>query len=326
MRVRSTPKRLVCAAILAALVAMAPAVTRADQSGDQAPAADEARPSEVSAYLDAFLDRATVAAGAASLVKEADEHRRRGAEALAAGRREDAIAEYRRASESIAAAAPEGDDRLDDPFLREYLGELTSALAGLERPSLEGPPDPSVALRGPKRGFGFARGRLAAYRPMMERIFREEGVPGWLIGVGLVESGYNPEALSPKGALGIWQFMPATGERYGLRLSALGDERQHPEKSTRAAARYLRDLYALFGDWELAIAAYNAGEGRVARVMRRTGVREFREMAARGLLPAETIQYVPAVLSAARSIGPVAPRPPASAHGLRPSQAKDSTR
>jgi len=300
-----TTNRLIRAAILVALGVMAPSEARAAQSGDAAPSVGEARPAEVSAYLDSFLDRATVAAGAASLVKEADEHRRRAAEALVAGRRAEALTEYRRASESIAAAAPEGDDRLDDPFLREYLGEVMSALAGLERPALERPPDAGVAIRGPRRGgFGFARGRLAAYRPMMERIFREEGVPTWLIGLGLVESGYNPQALSPKGALGIWQFMPATGERYGLRLTALGDERQHPEKSTRAAARYLRDLYVLFGDWELTLAAYNAGEGRVARVMRRTGIRAFRELAARGLLPTETIQYVPAVLAAAGTLQP----------------------
>jgi hypothetical protein len=289
---------------LVALITITPAA-RAAQSGATVPAVREARPSEVSAYLDAFLDRATVAASAASLVKEADEHRRRAAEALAAGRRDEARDELRRAGASIAAAAPEGDDRLDDPFLGEYLGEVTSALAALEQPVLDGPPAAGVALRGGWRGgFAIPRGRLAAYRPMMEQIFREEGVPAWLIGLGLVESGYNPRALSPKGALGIWQFMPATGERYGLRLTAAGDERQHPEKSTRAAARYLRDLFALFGDWELAIAAYNAGEGRVARVMRRTGARDFGEMAARGLLPAETIRYVPAVLAAAHSIWP----------------------
>jgi hypothetical protein len=290
-------------ALVALLVAAAPPA-RAGQSGEAPAVEAEARSTGVRAYLDGFLGRATVAARAATLVREADEHRRRAAEALAAGRRGEARAQFRRASEAIAAAAPEGDDRLDDPFLRLYLGELTSALAELERPALDGFPAAGIAPRSRWRGgLALSHGRLTGYRPMMERIFREEGVPAWLISVGLVESSYNPGALSPKGALGIWQFMPATGDRYGLRLTALGDERQHPEKSTRAAARYLSDLYTLFGDWELALAAYNAGEGRVARVMRRTGVRAFREMAARGLLPAETIQYVPAVLAAAGAIG-----------------------
>jgi hypothetical protein len=320
MRRQPTTKRFTTLIAAVTLVALAPAA-RAGQEGGSPAAPPEARPPEVSAYLDGFLARATTAARAASLVREADEHRRRATEALAGGRPREARAELRRATEAIAEAAPEGDDRLDDPFLREYLGELTSALGELDRPALESLPPADLALRGRSvRGLAVARERLAAYRPMMERIFREEGVPDWLVAVGLVESGYNSSALSPKGALGIWQFMPDTGERYGLRLTALGDERQHPEKSTRAAARYLRDLYSLFGDWELALAAYNAGEGRVAKVMRRTGVRGFREMAARGLLPAETLEYVPAVLAAARKVnagGGVTARPARAAAAPR---------
>ena len=135
---------------------------------------------------------------------------------------------------------------------------------------------------------------------MMTRIFREEGVPEWLLGVGFVESTYNPIAHSPKEAHGIWQFIPGTGDRYGLKRTAWTDERSSPEKSTRAAARYLRDLHALFGDWLLALTAYNWGEGRVAKVMHRTGIRDFWTLADRGLLPQETTNYVPSVLAASQ--------------------------
>ncbi len=295
-----------------------PAMARAvSEGGAAAEVAPPGSPAPVGAGLDRFLERATVAAAAASIVAEADGYRRRAIEALAAGRREEAKTLLRQAGETIAAAAPDGDEKRDDPFLRDYLGEVTSALLSLDAPALEaasaetsGAIDSSV--RASLRYFGgagrprleSARARLALYRPMMERIFREEGVPDWLIGVGLVESGYNPSALSPKQALGIWQFIPETGDRFGLQRSALVDERRDPVKSTRAAARYLRTLHALFGDWPLAIAAYNAGEGRVARAVRRAGVRDFATLAARGLLPPETINYVPAVLAASRLIGP----------------------
>jgi membrane-bound lytic murein transglycosylase D len=92
--------------------------------------------------------------------------------------------------------------------------------------------------------------------------------------------------------------MPATARRYGLTVEAANDHRTDPEHATRAAARYLRDLHKRFGDWKLALAAYNAGEGRVQRAIERAGVRDFDELARRGLLPAETRNYVPAVLAA----------------------------
>jgi hypothetical protein len=284
---------LVVAGVLAATATDA----RAQSAEWPDPPASERDSGGIGTHLDGFLRRASIAADAASLVQAAHEHRRRAVEALEAGRRDEARALFRRAERAISTAAPAGDGRRDDPFVREYLGEIASALAELDRPpAMSAPIGPS---------FGrFARlpAGLAAHRPMMERVFREEGLPVWLIAVGLVESGYNPEALSPKQALGIWQFIPSTGRRYGLAQTATLDERRDPEKSTRAAARYLRDLYAMFGDWSLALAAYNSGEGRVARVIARTGVRDFRTMAERGLLPTETLRYVPAVYAAARQI------------------------
>lgn len=264
--------------------------------------------------LDRFLARATVAADAADVIVKADRLRRQAEHERSDGRRDEARLLLRRAGELIAAAAPDGDAKRDDPLLRQYLSEITAALVTFDEVAgapaaasgVEGSISPQVtAFLNYYRGRGRNRlnaglSRLAAYRPMMARIFREVGVPDWLLAVGLIESGYNTTALSPKQALGIWQFIPATGARYGLQRTAFVDERQHPEKSTRAAARYLRDLHALFGDWQLALAAYNAGERRVAQAIQRAGVRDFQTLAAKGLLPAETINYVPSVLAAAQ--------------------------
>lgn len=129
-------------------------------------------------------------------------------------------------------------------------------------------------------------------------IFGEEGVPVALLAVARVESNFDPTALSRRGARGVWQLMPATARRYGLRVDATRDERLDVEKSTRAAARYLRDLHSQFDDWPLALAAYNAGEDVVKKAVDRAGSGEFRELSRLRLLPTETRAYVPAVLRA----------------------------
>lgn len=139
--------------------------------------------------------------------------------------------------------------------------------------------------------------RLQAYRPMIQRVLREEGLPPELVWIGLVESGYRPAARSPKNALGIWQLIPATAMMFGLRASPR-DERTDPEKSTRAAARYLKFLYGRFGDWALTLAAYNAGERRVQSAIELAQDRDFWRLSASGMLPRETQGYVPAVLAA----------------------------
>ena len=127
-------------------------------------------------------------------------------------------------------------------------------------------------------------------------IFRELGVPVALLEVAQVESNWKPFALSPKGAFGLWQLMPATARRYGLRVNGTRDDRADAEKSTRVAARYLSDLHLRFGDWALALAAYNAGEDAVEKAMERGKSRDFWSLSQKSLLPAETRAYVPAVL------------------------------
>ncbi|MBI4455241.1 MAG: LysM peptidoglycan-binding domain-containing protein [Acidobacteria bacterium] len=135
------------------------------------------------------------------------------------------------------------------------------------------------------------------YLPLFRRIFEEEAVPKELVHVAQVESLYEPLAYSRARAKGIWQFTRAAGVDYSLKLNRWVDERSDIEKSTRAAARYLKELYIKFGDWHVALAAYNWGPGRVERLQARHGALDYWEMVDRGLLPAETANYVPSVLA-----------------------------
>ena len=143
--------------------------------------------------------------------------------------------------------------------------------------------------------------RLRALRPVLEPILQEEGVPPEVSSLVLVESGAVPTALSPKGARGVWQFMPDTARRYGLTVATDRDERLDIYKSTHAAARYLHELYAQFGDWSLVFAAYNSGEQTVQHAIDRSGTTDFSQL--NRLLPAETRSYVPAVWAALARLG-----------------------
>ena len=302
--------------VITVLVASAVTILLIVVAGQAQVVASNNETSQIEQYLDILIARATIAGDAASIIKGADSYRSQAKEKLKLGRLDEARRLLRQAGELIAAGAPDGDVKQQDPLLREYLSDITKELLAFDQSKLgsssytmvatSGYSHPRVAtfltyFQGRGRGrLEIGRSRLAILRGMMAQIFREEGVPEWLISVGFVESTYSANAHSPAEAHGIWQFIPGTGQRYGLKRTAWTDERSHPEKSTRAAARYLRDLYALFGDWPLALAAYNWGEGRVARVTQRTGIRDFWTLANRGLMPEETSNYVPAVIAAAQ--------------------------
>jgi membrane-bound lytic murein transglycosylase D len=141
--------------------------------------------------------------------------------------------------------------------------------------------------------------RAGAYRSMISRILAEEGVPQDLIYVVQAESGFRPKVRSRVRATGMWQFMAPRGREYGLNQNRLVDERMDPEKATRAAARHLADLYAEFGDWYLALAAYNCGPGCVQRAVERTGYADYWEHVKRSVIPRETANYVPVILAMA---------------------------
>lgn len=145
--------------------------------------------------------------------------------------------------------------------------------------------------------------RSGRYEGMIREKLRERGMPEDLLFLSMVESGFNPNARSKASAVGLWQFMAATGRLYGLRIDAYVDERRDPERSTDAALRYLSDLHQQLGSWSLAAAAYNTGGNRVARIMREvTGAEKGQESdfwRIRSRLPSETREYVPLIYAAA---------------------------
>ncbi len=162
-------------------------------------------------------------------------------------------------------------------------------------PSLSGP---YAGQRWQRCAFDLAAAGQGDAQPglilSLKKVFESEGIPPRWVWMAEVESALNPQARSPVGAVGLFQLMPATAQRFGLRISPL-DDRTQPHKNSRAAAQYLKILYRQFESWPLALAAYNAGEGRVRRAMQQHGSVSFHELAQH--LPRETQLYVPKVMS-----------------------------
>jgi membrane-bound lytic murein transglycosylase D len=139
--------------------------------------------------------------------------------------------------------------------------------------------------------------RSGRYKAMIERVLREEGLPQELIFLAQAESGFIPRAMSNKLCVGMWQFLKSRGVEYGLKVDGGVDSRMDPELATRAAAHLLHDLYTHFGDWNLAMAAYDCGDGCVDRAIQRTGYADYWELRRLGVLPGETSNYVPIIVA-----------------------------
>jgi len=197
-------------------------------------------------------------------------------------------------------------DSAADSALANVKREAESSSRVVEaRTNARRPPDANVLHQfaeqywnGNDQAVRRAVARVMELKQVLAPILQDEGVPSEIAAIVLVESGGQPAALSPKGARGIWQFMPDTARRFGLTINSETDERLDITKSTRAAARYLHDLHAGFGDWSLALAAYNAGEVAVRNAVLRSGSSDFAVLSSKGFIPAETRAYVPAVIAA----------------------------
>ncbi len=136
------------------------------------------------------------------------------------------------------------------------------------------------------------------YREVVENVLEQNQLPPELYYLAMIESGYSTRATSLAKAAGVWQFIPATGRRYGLEVTSYTDERRDPIRATEAAAKYLKDLYNVFGSWHLAVAAYNAGEFRIMTSVIRGKSRDFWTLVKNGVLPSETADYIPKFLAA----------------------------
>jgi len=212
-------------------------------------------------------------------------------------------------AKGITASAPaalQGEtDTSDDAIISEDAQQrfTTGDIAFDSNPAIERWTNYYSVTPGGRRTMTIGIDRSNSYLEMAREEFRKAGVPEDLVWLGFVESVWNPKALSPAAAGGIWQFIPATATDYGLRVESGNDERADPAKQTRAAAIYLHDLYTIFGDWALAMAAYNSGEPRVMGAIVKNGRANFWDLYNKQLLPKETCDYVPKILAAIKVAG-----------------------
>lgn len=187
------------------------------------------------------------------------------------------------------AASPKPDEQ-DSPVITPYQENAVASQA-VER---------SISLFSNKIRDRFALylSRSGKYLDIMKDILRKKDVPEDIVFLSLIESGFNPHAYSIAHAAGPWQFIASTAKRYGLEINWWKDERRDPVKSTEAAADYLKDLYGMFGSWNLAMAAYNAGEGKIMKAMRRSNADDYWDLLGTKHIRSETKEYVPRFIAA----------------------------
>ena len=194
---------------------------------------------------------------------------------------------------------PEEDEGMGEEFFATASKEVEKGRGGVFS-GITSPIEKFIRYfqTGGRKKFELYLSRSGKYVGMMQKILVRYGLPEDLVYVALIESGFSPKAYSVAKAAGPWQFISETGRRYGLRIDWWADERRDAEKSTHAAASYLRDLYGMFESWPLATAAYNAGEGKIQRAVTRYKSDDFSELIRHGYLKQETKDYVPKMLAA----------------------------
>ena len=216
------------------------------------------------------------------------------------------IEAYESFGEIYVSEAPSSELAENDPIIGK---EVEDTIASKKLSEVALPDVPLVLNQQVEKWMNYFQGsgrkhfvrwlaRSSRYVPMMKQILRENGLPEGLIYLSMIESGFSPNAYSRAKAVGPWQFMKFTGERYGLRANYWIDERMDAEKSTLAAAQHLKDLYDEFDHWYLAAAGYNAGAGKINRAINRYQTEDFWEMSKYKYLKPETKNYVPKLLAA----------------------------